>query len=110
MDPRYKMYPPLRTQEDVAALRGALADGTVDAVATDHAPHAAHETEVPFEEAPRGVTGLETAAAAVLTATDIDPVTFFERLSVAPARIAGLSPAGALGRARGAGQPGGDRP
>jgi dihydroorotase len=91
MDPRYKMYPPLRTPEDVAALRQALADGIIDAVATDHAPHAAHETEVPFEEAPRGVTGLETAAAAVLTATSLDPVTFFERMSVAPARIAGLT-------------------
>ena len=91
MDPRYKMYPPLRTPEDVAALLEALADGTIDAVATDHAPHASYETEVPFEEAPRGVIGLETAAAVVLTATDLDPVTFFERLSVAPARIAGLT-------------------
>ena len=90
MDPRFKMYPPLRTAEDAAALRNALADGTIDAVATDHAPHASHETEVPFEEAPRGVIGLETAAAAVLTATDLDPVTFFERLSVTPARIAGM--------------------
>ncbi len=94
MDPRFKMYPPLRTAEDAAALREALADGTIDAVATDHAPHASHETEVPFEEAPRGVIGLETAAAAVLTATDLDPVTFFERLSVAPARIAGLAEQG----------------
>jgi dihydroorotase len=91
MDPRYKMYPPLRTAEDAAALREALADGTIDAVATDHAPHASHETEVPFEEAPRGVIGLETAAAVVLTATDLDPVTFFERMAVAPARIAGLA-------------------
>ncbi len=94
MDPRFKMYPPLRTAEDAAALREALADGTIDAVATDHAPHASHETEVPFEESPRGVIGLETAAAAVLTATDLDPVTFFERLSVAPARIAGLAEQG----------------
>ena len=91
MDPRFKMYPPLRTPEDVAAVGEALADGTIDAVATDHAPHASHETEVPFEEAPRGVIGLETAAAVVLTAADFDAVTFFERMSVTPARIAGLA-------------------
>ncbi|HSG80078.1 MAG TPA: dihydroorotase, partial [Acidimicrobiia bacterium] len=60
-DPAFKMYPPLRTADDAAALREALADGTIDAVATDHAPHAAHEKDVPFEEAPRGVIGLETA-------------------------------------------------
>ncbi|MGH9053862.1 MAG: dihydroorotase, partial [Acidimicrobiia bacterium] len=60
------------------------------AVATDHAPHAAHETEVPFEEAPRGIIGLETAAAAVNTALHLESVSLFDRLSVAPARIAAL--------------------
>ena len=90
MDPAFKMYPPLRTPEDVAALREALVDGTIDAVATDHAPHAAHETEVPFEEAPRGVTGLETALPAVL-ALGLDPVTLFQRMAVAPAAIAQLA-------------------
>jgi dihydroorotase len=95
MDPDFKMYPPLRTPDDVAELRRALEDGTIDAVATDHAPHADHEQEVPFEEAPRGVVGLETAAAAVLMATDLDQVSFFQRMSITPARIVGLSDQGA---------------
>jgi len=90
MDPNFKMYPPLRTPDDVAELRRALLDGTIDAVATDHAPHADHEQEVTFEEAPRGVIGLETAAAATITATGIDQQRFFEALSISPARIARL--------------------
>lgn len=90
MDPVFKMYPPLRAEQDRAALAEALADGAIDAVATDHAPHAAHEKDVPFEEAPRGAAGLETALAAVRTALDPDPVTLFLRMSVAPAAIAGL--------------------
>ena len=90
-DPVYKMYPPLRSPRDVAALREALIAGLIDAVATDHAPHAAHETEVPFEEAPRGVIGLETAAAAVNTFVGLPPIAFFERMAVVPARLAGLS-------------------
>ena len=90
MDPRYKMYPPLRERSDIEALRAALADGTLDAVATDHAPHAAHEKEVPFEEAPRGVIGLETAAAVVNTFADLGPIEFFDRMSARPAEIAGL--------------------
>jgi len=94
MDPDYKMYPPLRTGADVDALRSALEDGTIDAVATDHAPHAAAEGEVPFEEAPRGVIGLETAVAAVMMAVELDQSTFFDRLSIAPARIAGLTEQG----------------
>jgi dihydroorotase len=88
MDPDFKMYPPLRTTEDVAELRRALIDGTIDAVATDHAPHADHEQEVPFEEAPRGVIGLETALAATLTATGLDQTTLFQRMSTTPAAIA----------------------
>ncbi len=91
MDPVYKMYPPLRAAADVAALTAGLQDGTIDAVATDHAPHAAHEKDVPFEEAPRGVIGLETAAAATASAVSLEPVELFERMSVAPAAIAGLS-------------------
>ena len=88
MDPVAKMYPPLRTPPDTEALRTGLRDGVIDAVATDHAPHAAHEKDVPFEEAPNGVTGLETAFAAVRTALDPDPRLLFERMSVAPAAIA----------------------
>jgi dihydroorotase len=91
LDPAFKMYPPLRTESDVAALRAGLSSGIIDAVATDHAPHASHECEVPFEEAPRGVIGLETAAAAMNTALNPDPMIFFDRMSVAPARIGGLA-------------------
>jgi dihydroorotase len=68
LDPaRHKMNPPLREEADRQALVAALADGTIDCVATDHAPHDADEKEVPFEEAPFGVTGLETAFAALYT-------------------------------------------
>ena len=68
LDPsRHKMNPPLRERSDREALIAALADGTIDCVATDHAPHAFDEKEVPFEEAPFGVTGLETAFAACHT-------------------------------------------
>jgi dihydroorotase len=61
LDSRFKMNPPLRTEADRQALIGGLRDGTIACVATDHAPHARHEKEVPFEQAPMGVTGLETA-------------------------------------------------
>src|SRR5262249_43719202 len=64
---RFKMNPPLRSERDRQALIDGLRDGTVDCVATDHAPHAAEEKEVPFEEAAMGVTGLETAFAALHT-------------------------------------------
>ena len=101
-DPTYKVNPPLRSADDVAALREALADGTIDAVATDHAPHAAHDKDVPFEDAPAGVIGLETAAAAVHTFAGLDPAAFFTRMSVAPAAIAGL---GRHGRPPAAGSP-----
>jgi len=68
LDPtRHKMNPPLREESDRQALIAALTDGTLDCVATDHAPHAGDEKEVPFEEAPFGVTGLETAFAACHT-------------------------------------------
>ena len=67
-DPTYKVNPPLRPQEDVDALREALADGTIDAVATDHAPHARHDKEHAFVDAAFGMLGLETALAVVRTA------------------------------------------
>lgn len=67
LDTRFKMNPPLRTEEDRQALVDALRDGTVDCVATDHAPHARDEKEVPFEQAPMGVTGLETSFAVLHT-------------------------------------------
>lgn len=64
-DANFKMNPPLRTEADRQALIAALKDGVIDIIATDHAPHAAHEKEVPFEQAAMGVTGLETAFAVV---------------------------------------------
>jgi len=67
LDTRMKMNPPLRTEADRQALIAGLRDGTIDCVATDHAPHARDEKEVPFEEAPFGTTGLETAFAALHT-------------------------------------------
>jgi dihydroorotase len=89
-DPAFKMYPPLRRPEDVAAVRAALADGTIDMVGTDHAPHAAHEKDVPFEDAPGGAIGLETAVAAVLEAVSLPAADLFRRLSLAPASLVGL--------------------
>jgi len=67
LDTSFKMNPPLRTEEDRLALVDALRDGTIDCVATDHAPHARDEKEVPFEQAPMGVTGLETSFAVLHT-------------------------------------------
>jgi dihydroorotase len=67
LDTRLKMNPPLRAESDRQALIDGLRDGTIDCIATDHAPHAREEKEVPFEEAPMGTTGLETAFAAVYT-------------------------------------------
>ena len=64
---RFKMNPPLRRESDRQALIEGLRDGTIDCIATDHAPHAAEEKEVPFEQAAMGVTGLETAFAALHT-------------------------------------------
>ncbi len=92
-DPTFKVNPPLRPDEDVAALRAALADGTIDAVATDHAPHARHDKEHAFVDAAFGMLGLETALAVVRTAMD-DSFTWSDIarvMSQAPARIAGLS-------------------
>ncbi len=95
LDPNVKMNPPLRAEEDRQALLAALRDGTLCAVATDHAPHARHEKEVPFEEAPFGVTGLETAFAALYTHLVVPGLigldTLLERMSAGPARALGLA-------------------
>jgi dihydroorotase len=94
LDPNVKMNPPLRTEEDRQALLDAVRDGTIEAIATDHAPHAAHEKDVPFEAAPFGVTGLETAFAALhthLVRPGLLPLeTLLERMSAGPARVFGL--------------------
>ncbi|WP_404382328.1 dihydroorotase [Knoellia locipacati] len=94
-DPTFKVNPPLRPSEDVEALRAALADGTIDAVATDHAPHARHDKEHAFVDAAFGMLGLETAFAVVhdtmVRSGALDLATLAERMSAAPARIAGLT-------------------
>jgi len=94
LDPNVKMNPPLRSQADREALIDAVRDGTIGAIATDHAPHARHEKEVPFEAAPFGVTGLETAFAALYTklveAGVLTLETILERMSVGAARAYGL--------------------
>ena len=93
-DPVYKVNPPLRTQADVDALRAGLADGTIDCVATDHAPHALEDKEAEWGAASFGMTGLETALSVVqLTMVDPGLLTWREvadRLSEAPARIGRL--------------------
>ncbi|MGZ4691316.1 MAG: dihydroorotase [Acidimicrobiia bacterium] len=97
-DPVFKMNPPLRPESDVAALTAGLADGTIDAIATDHAPHAPETKERPFEEAPPGMLGVETAVAvAITTLVDTGVMTLAQvlgALSWRPARIAGLDAAG----------------
>jgi dihydroorotase len=94
LDPNVKMNPPLRGEDDRKALVEALRDGTIACVATDHAPHAREEKEEPFEDAPFGVTGLETAFAALnthLVRPGLVPLeTLLERMSGGPARALGL--------------------
>jgi dihydroorotase len=94
LDPNVKMNPPLGADDDRKALVEGLRDGTISCVATDHAPHARHEKEVPFEAAPFGVTGLETAFSALYTHL-VEPglislETLLERMSAGPARAYGF--------------------
>lgn len=92
-DAHFKVHPPLRRTEDVAALRAALVGGEVDAVATDHAPHAPELKDRPFDEAPPGMLGLEHAASLTFEAlggADASSLAFFEVLSRGPARVAQL--------------------
>ena len=93
-DPVFKMNPPLRADSDVAAIVAGLVDGTIDAIATDHAPHTPATKELPFEEAPPGMLGLETALSVAWTRL-VEPgllsvAQVLARLSWQPARIAGL--------------------
>jgi dihydroorotase len=93
-DTNTKMAPPLRSRADVEACRRGLVEGTLDAIATDHAPHAVHEKEVDFAEAPPGITGLETAFPVVLDlvrAGELAPLELVRRLSTNPARILGVA-------------------
>ncbi|MFP5318938.1 MAG: dihydroorotase [Acidimicrobiia bacterium] len=92
-DPVFKVNPPLRPLADVEAVRAGLADGAVDAIATDHAPHPQEEKERPFDQAPPGMLGLETALAVALTDLDLPLERVLALLSWQPARIARLEPA-----------------
>ncbi|HEV7861869.1 MAG TPA: amidohydrolase family protein, partial [Acidimicrobiia bacterium] len=97
-DPLFKVNPPLRTDGDVKAVKEGLADGTIDAIATDHAPHPPQEKERPFDEAPPGMLGLETALALTLTELVgpglLDLPRALALLSWQPARLAGLADQG----------------
>lgn len=89
-DAVYKVNPPLRTAHDIAALKQGLTDGTIDAIATDHAPHAPHTKEAPLDQAPPGMLGLETALALAITELDLPLSTVVALLSWNPAAIAGV--------------------
>jgi dihydroorotase len=92
-DTRTKVNPPLRTPADVAALVAGLADGTIAAIATDHAPHAAADKQCPYEEAAFGISLFETALASVLSLVHgghLGLAALIERLTCGPARLFGL--------------------
>ncbi len=99
-DPVYKVNPPLRTESDVLALRAGLADGTIDIVATDHAPHPTEDKDCEWQSAAFGMVGLETALSVVVKAMIdtklLDWSGLVDRMSVAPARIAGYHKHGGL--------------
>jgi len=103
LDSRFKMNPPLRAERDRRALVSALKDAVIDCVATDHAPHAGHEKEVPFEQAPMGTTGLETAFASLYTelvmAGELELETVIERMTEGAALYGLPVPRIARGRA-----------
>jgi dihydroorotase len=97
-DARFKVNPPLRTDADVLAIRAGVADGTIDAIATDHAPHPAEAKSEPFDLAPPGMIGLETALAvsygALVGSGLVEPSFLIASLTSRPAAIAGLREAG----------------
>lgn len=90
-DPVFKVNPPLRTADDVAAVRVGLADGTIDCIATDHAPHTQEAKEAAFDQAPPGMLGLETALALALTELDLPLVEILALLSWRPAAVLGVA-------------------
>ena len=90
-DATFKVNPPLRTISDIDALKAGVLDGTIDAIATDHAPHARRDKELPLDQAPPGMLGLETALGVTCAALDLDPLAIAQVMSVAPARIAGIA-------------------
>lgn len=102
-DAVYKVNPPLRTAADIAAIKAGLADGTIDAIATDHAPHPPHTKEAPLDQAPPGMLGLETALALALGELEAPLETVIGALTWRPAAIAGI--AGEHGRPVAPGEP-----
>lgn len=90
-DATYKVNPPLRSTADIEALKEGLLDGTIDAVATDHAPHVRRDKELPLDQAPPGMLGLETALGVVLSVLPLSAAHIAAVMSTNPARIAGLS-------------------
>ncbi len=90
-DPLFKVNPPLRPRADIDAVKAALADGTIDAIATDHAPHPQEAKELPFDQAPPGMLGLETALALAIDELDLPLERVLALLSWQPAHIAGLA-------------------
>jgi dihydroorotase len=98
-DPVFKVNPPLRGDDDVAAVKAGLADGTIDAIATDHAPHPQELKEAAFDEAPCGMLGLETALSLAISELGLPIERVLALLSWQPARIAGLD-AGPLAEGR----------
>jgi dihydroorotase len=94
-DTNFKMNPPLRSKEDVAAIRKGLADGTIDAIASDHAPHTENEKDIEFERAEFGVTGLETELAAAITELIgnnlLSWTKLVEKMALNPSRILGIN-------------------
>ncbi|MCK4859249.1 MAG: dihydroorotase [Candidatus Omnitrophica bacterium] len=93
-DPNFKINPPLRSKDDVEAIKQGLKDGTIDAIATDHAPHSSEEKELPFSQAPFGTIGLETALSLGITELVekdvLDLPQLIEKMSVNPAKIFNL--------------------
>jgi dihydroorotase len=92
-DSRFKVNPPLRTMADVEAVRAGLTDGTIDAIATDHAPHAPETKEQPLDQAPPGMLGLETALGVCLAHLDMPLIDVVAAMSWKPAAIAGVGDA-----------------
>src|SRR3546814_9768888 len=89
-DPVFKVNPPLRTEADLVAVRAGLADGAIDCIATDHAPHTQEAKESAFDQAPPGLLGLETALALALTGLDLAIAEGLALLSWNPARVLGV--------------------
>ncbi len=89
-DPVFKVNPPLRTDGDVASVRAALGDGSIDCIATDHAPHTQEAKEAPFDQAPPGMVGLETALGLALTELGLPLADVVGLLSWRPARVLGI--------------------